>query len=349
MPITFNEKKARAVFLTLAKAWRKQDWVFKKESLPQKMLNLPQDPRDRANILFLSALLQRGPAISESVTRWVKTLFEIRPEMQRPEVISSMNEKEILRAFEETEKVIEGRKEKGSIAYRKVEFVKFWKHNSEILTNHWKADAREIFKGACDFEDAYARIDPKFQQSKSAIQGAKRKIISLASIWLKDDELIEKTLGPIPVDFHALRVLWACDIVEFNDFERGLEPNGRPLLQNLKGLPSVRVSEPRTDAIAKWSQKLLLEIGALNQELNPALWLLSRTSCKRLALNRTTDNKGVLALNSEYGEKNTCAACPIQEHCKWAVPNGPYSRFGYLVRRPRTLHPQPALPGTEGR
>lgn len=343
MPITFNEERAESVFRILAEAWRKQVWVFKKESLPQKMLNLPEDPRNRANVLFLCALLQRGPAISESVTRWVKILFEIRPEMQKPEVISSMNEKEITRAFEETAKVIESREEKGSIAYRKNEFVKFWKHNSEVLTKHWNADAREIFKGACDFEEAYARIDPETQPPDSAIQGAKRKIISLASIWLKDDMLIEKTPGPIPVDFHALRVLWACEIIKFNNFEHELEQNGRPRLQNLKGLSSVRISEPRTNAIAKWSQKLLLEIGASNQELNPALWLLSRTSCRRLALNRTTDNKGVLALNSEYGEKNTCSACPIQEHCKWAVPNGPYSRFGYLVRRPRTRHPQLAL------
>ena len=349
MSITFNEIKAKAVFLTLAEAWKKQDWIFKKESLPQKMLKLPEDPRGRANVLFLCALLQRGPAISESVTRWVKTLFEIRPEMQKPEVVSSLNELEITEAFNQATKTIRSQQVKGSIDYRQKEFVRFWKHNSTVLTRNWDADAREIFKGVRNFEEAYAKVNPELQPPDSAIRGAKRKIISLASIWLQDNGLIEQIPGPVPVDFHALRVLWACDIVEFNDFERGLEPNGRLRLAKLRGLPSVRISEARTDAITKWSQKLLAEIGASNQELNPALWLLSRTSCRRLALNRTTDNDGVLALNPRYGEINTCAVCPIQAHCKWAVPNGPYSRFGYLVRRLRTPHPQPALPGTEGR
>lgn len=343
MPITFNDQTAKSVFKTLAEGWRNQNWIFKKESLPQNTLKLTEDPRDSANAFFLSALLQRGPAISESVTRWTKVLFEVRPEMQKPELVSQMNESEVGRAFDETTKTIETMRQKGSIAYRKDEFAKSWLHNSKILASRWRADAREIFKGACEFEEAYARINPRTQPPDSAIRGAKRKIISLASIFLQDKNLIEQIPGPIPVDFHALRVLWACDIVEFNDFERGLEPNGRPRLAKLRGLPSVRISEQRTDAIAKWSQKFMQKLNVSNREINPALWLLSRTACKRLALNRTTDNDDVLVLNPRYGEKNTCVACPIQEHCKWAVPNGPSSRFGYLVRRPRTPHPQLSL------
>jgi len=350
--ITFNEASAEAVFTTLAKAWRKQQWIFKKESLPQNYAEPPKEDRAHANFLFFLALLQRGPAVSESATVWAKALFKSHPEMFDPDSISKLTLLELDGIFRGALASLQEKgEEKGTIEYRWDDFLLSWLTNASQLVKYWKSDAREIFKGVKDFEEAYKRINPNLKRNEAAIRGMRRKIVSLLFIWLQDRNLIPQAPSPIPLDFHALRILWACDIVVFNGYERLLEAGERERLKNLEGLPTVRVSEKMTDEIALWSQPFIQKIGARANELNPALWILSRTLCKLLPENRSKGVKGregTIELKGFSPKKNPCAACPIHKHCKWAVPNGPHSRFGYLVRRPRTLHPQPALPGTEG-
>lgn len=158
---------------------------------------------------------------------------------------------------------------------------------------------------------------------------------------------------PIPIDFHAMRILWGTEVVIIG----GLKPfkilEKHPL--QVDGKLAIRIGEKFTDTLAKWSQKFIFDNGFSHVNIGPALWILSRSLCAEHFQNSSRrdgmsykDTKE-LQKNHELwpkNYKNPCGHCPILKYCKWVIPAAAYYRWGLLVRLgKRVEYPVNKLPG----
>ncbi|QQG46571.1 MAG: hypothetical protein HYY55_01855 [Candidatus Niyogibacteria bacterium] len=357
--IRFNEKRALDIFRILADLWKKRAGIFQGVLLPQEKWLLPSstDSRDYANWLFFASMPMRGGIMSELPFKLWWTLQRKTPELFRPEIISKdFSPKTILEVVRLT--LLEILEENGAplpangddFGFKLDELSRWWHQNAKTLNQCWGNSVLNIFNGAREFEGAFAKISPN-GKSPDGFRGVRRKIFSLFVIWLQERNLIPIFPAPIPVDFHAIRVLWATEILDLSGIAKPFEPKteGQKKLAVIAGLPTIRVSEKFTDAIAIWSQKFLQKHGISHLNINPALWVLSRDFCKWQIQNKIRGG-GTLFFSAETLEKNPelwptkhnnpCKLCPIEKFCTGVVPNHPYSRQGLLARGRRAKHPQ---------
>lgn len=340
--LAFNTSKAKEVFRILDAAWKNRSGIFKNAILPEDRWPAPEDPKEHANWLFYAALPMRGGLVSESPFKWLFKLREIFPGLFEPETVAEKWTPERIKiAFAEASKEIlsgngTGEPERaGVLAYKGEEYSRAWHENSLVLVRYWGGDLRNVFWGVTEFEEAFRRIDHK--KNPAGFKGMRRKIFSLLTIWLQNRELIPIFPTPIPVDFHALRVLWATGVLEIkSDFS----PNGNHPTQ-LKGKQVVRIYEGFVDAVAKWSQTFIIQNEFSHRNLNPALWFLSRILCAGHIQNSSKNGEEFVAAEdlAEDGimrwpraYQDPCAHCPVERFCEWAIPSMPYYRWGLLVR-----------------
>ena len=188
----------------------------------------------------------------------------------------------------------------------------------------------------------------------------RRKIFSLLTIWLQEQKFVPMFPTPIPVDFHALRVLWATKCID-------LPKNAKtPIALEkyypaLAGCPTIRITEQLTDGVAMWSQGFMVKNNIRHYNVNPALWVISRDLCSNQLQNRSAGgsekfvsskffDKDSLKKNPELWPKrynNPCMHCPLDHLCTGAAPSNPYYRKGIMVRLERVRHPAQVLPGME--
>lgn len=369
MNIVFDEKQALSVFRILNREWQAERGVFENIVLPQDRLKLPGDKRQMVNFLFYSALFMRGGIISEDPFRWVVALFDERPEYYDPNFIveHSLAPDDIRDAFLSiTSKIlaqnssVKGRKENGSgnpFAYKIEQHTKAWIANSKFFVKDFGGDILNIFKDVEDFEEAFARVNRKdrWKYDGQGIMGMRRKIFSLFTIWLQEKNLIPRFPTPIPVDFHALRVLWGTRIFHLPDLTP-FKINGRHP-KSYEGKTAIQTREPLIDTVTKWSQVFLFKSQISHLVINPALWVLSRDLCANHFQNGTLAEgtilrepeqirSGQLAWSKKY--KDPCSICPIEQLCSGVVPAAPYYIWGLLMRMERVPYPgQTILPGME--
>lgn len=339
--ITFNASRAKEVFGILDAAWKNRSGIFKNAILPEDRWLAPEDFKEHANWLFYAALPMRGGLISESPFKWLFKIREIFPGLFEPEtVVEKWTPERIKIAFAEASKEIlngngTGEPEgAGVLSYKGEEHCKAWYENSLVLVRYWGGDLRNVFWGVTEFEEAFRRVDHK--KNLAGFKGMRRKIFSLLTIWLQNRDLIPVFPTPIPVDFHALRVLWATGILEVESGE--FHPNGNHPAQ-IRGKQAVRIYEGFVDAVAKWSQTFITKNGFSHRNINPALWFLSRMLCAGHFQN-SSRKRGELIEAEELTElmrwprtyQDPCAHCPIEKFCAWAIPAMPYYRWGLLVR-----------------
>jgi len=372
MNIAFDEKRALAVFKILDLEWRAKRGVFANIVLPQDRLRLPRNNERKVNFLFYSALFMRGGIISEDPFRWLVTLHDKRPEYFNPEFVvkNGLTPDDIKDAFIAiTPKVlaqnglVPGRKANGSgnpFAYKIDQHTKSWIANSQFFVKEFDGNILNIFAGVRDFEEAFARINRNDRQRNGGdgILGMRRKIFSLFTIWLQEKNLIPRFPTPIPVDFHALRILWATEILSLPDLLPFKINDRHP--KSYAGKTATQTREKLIDAITRWSQIFLFANRISHLVINPALWVLSRDLCANHFQNSTLA-KGTIfreptdlligQLRWPIGYKNPCQICPIEQYCEGAVPAAPYYIWGILMRMPRVPYfetmAQTALPGLE--
>ncbi|HPN54373.1 MAG TPA: hypothetical protein PLB52_00410 [Candidatus Moranbacteria bacterium] len=364
----FDNKKALKVFRILDREWRAQKDVFENIVLPQDRLKFSRD----ANFLFYAALFMRGGIISEDPFRWICVLYDENPEYFDPNYIvdEGIEEADLQKAFLKiTPKVLAqnghvyGRKENGSgnpFAYKIDQHTKAWITNSYFLVDKWNGNILKVFKGVKDFEEAFARVNLKDKKRNGGhgILGMRRKIFSLLTIWLQEKNLIPHFPTPIPVDFHALRILWITGILNLPDlkpFEINLD---HPI--SYDGKIAVRMREDFVDEVTKWSQNFLHKSKISHLVINPALWVLSRDLCSRHFQNSSAKEGTVLREPEKfYSGKiswprmytDPCSACPIEQYCHGVVPAAPYYIWGILMKMDRVpfnlqpLQTQTVLPG----
>jgi len=304
--IVFDEKKALAVFQILDKEWRAKRGVFEDIVLPQDRLRLPEGKKQMVNFLFYSALFMRGGIISEDPFRWLVALYDERPEYYDPMFIvkHGLTPNDLRDAFMAiTPKVlaqngfVPGRKENGSgnpFAYKINQHTKAWIANSQFFVKSFDGQILNIFDNVKDFEEAFARINRKdrWKYDGSGIMGMRRKIFSLFTIWLQEKYLIPHFPTPIPVDFHALRILWGTRIFHLPDLAPFKINDRHP--KSYDGKTAVQTRERLIDAVTKWTQVFLFEKQISHLVINPALWVLSRDLCANHFQNSTVKQGTVL-------------------------------------------------------
>lgn len=348
--VKFNEAIALKVFQVLDKAWRKRKGIFKNSILPQERWPAKKElsslsKKDIANWLFYAALPMRGGLVSEDPFRLFWQLRKNCPEIFEPEIVAKKwSPEEVLKTLN-----------KAGIKYKDKEHAENWCKNSKNLHLYWGNDVRNVFRyGVIEFEEAFRRID--YKKSKIPLFGMRRKIFSLLTIWLQEKSLIPIFPAPIPIDFHALRVLWATEIINLNGWAKPFTPKEKHPEQ-LAGKVAIRVWESLIDQIMIWSQKFLQKSEISHLIINPALWFLSRSLCAGHFQNSSRKNATKYVETEDLLEnpdlwprnyKNPCAYCPVENWCKWAIPNAPYYRWGILVRiGKRVPYPKLYLPGME--
>lgn len=347
--VKFNEKIALEVFTVLDDLYRKRVGIFKDNALPQNRWGSteekPLSDKEITDFFFFAALTMRGGIVSDDPFKLLWNLREKNPEMFKPEIVAEkLSVPQIQKNLNQV-----------GIVYKDLDFAKSWLQNSQNLCQWWGGDLRNVFKhGVPDFEEAFRRID--YEKSKTGFYGMRRKIFSLLTIWLQEKNLVPLFPTPIPVDFHAMRILWATEIIDVTKWARPFSPKEKHPAQ-LAGKATIRVWFSFPDQVAIWSQKFLQKIGISHLTINPALWILSRSLCAAQIQNLVKDDGKIyveteeLRINHRLWPKNypdPCHVCPIEKWCKWCIPSTPYYRWGLLLRvGKRVPYPQPHLFGFE--
>jgi len=338
MLISFNENQALKVFRILDECYRGGRGIFKGAVLPQDRWPSPLNAVEHANWLFVIAHFMRGGAINDDQFKWFYKLFEAYPQIFNPsEVAKNWPPKKIEAALRKMAPEINGQtaKNAGTLSYKLQEHLINWHLNLNILHDCWQDNILNVFLNANDFEQIFRRAD--YRRSAAGFTGMRRKIFSLLTIWFQERNLIPFFPAPIPVDFHALRIMLATEIIIIGDIEP-IKINYRyPSLAGKKGL---RVTEELVDSIAVWSQKFLAKIGLSHLIINPAAWILSRELCplsfQCQSRKKATEYADPEKLETGHllwpkGYNDPCLLCPLEKFCVNAIPSAPYYRWGLLV------------------
>ncbi|MFO0704967.1 MAG: hypothetical protein U0517_03340 [Candidatus Andersenbacteria bacterium] len=236
--------------------------------------------------------------------------------------------------------------------YRFDELSQSWYSNAHSLVNHWGGDVRNVFWGVTEFEEAFRRVD-YYRAPKAGFYGMRRKIFSLLVIWLQERGLAPFFPAPVPVDFHALRVLTATGCVEFS---KALPIPNKPKYPGwMHGKVAVRINEGIMDEIACWSQTFLVKHDLSHLAVNPALWVLSRELCMLNPGNKTSSKGATYVLPEQLAQDarlwprnyhDVCSKCPVGASCTKVSPSGTYYKWGLLMTQlPRV--PFPLLGATQ--
>ena len=360
--VIFDEVRALEVFTILCEQWKNRSWLFQDIVLPEDQFGVWMKDASRelhAHWLFISALPQRGGVMAEDPFTPLWALFRKSPGLFDPKEFIDPQRwtvRKITNAIQRVSPLIGKSKPVGdrkahALGYKLEQHATAWKHNMAMIANRFDGSILNLFKWLEDipkeerFEAAFKEIDN--QKRSDGIIGMRRKIFSLFVIWLQKDGLIEDFPCPIPVDFHALRVLLATGIITLKDTKivQGLDNGTEKHLTALMGMEFKRVQESLINEIAMWTNQFLFTNGLSHMDLNPALWVLSRELCAAHPQNTAykSNSKYLFPEDFQNGlkdsgikySKSLCGFCPLQNFCEYAVPSKPYYKAGSLIKIPR--------------
>jgi hypothetical protein len=334
--ITIDWPQVEKVLGLLVDAYQNNKFPYNQDSV-----RVPHDPRhmpetmprggtEHAMFLWTTCYYMRGGIKSVDAIKRLATIYD-----QRPDLFDCAQAAEV-----EPEEVAGVLKENGLGFQASVGAL--WVENARRMQERWGGDPRNIFKGVDSYEKALERIQN--DGNGKGFIGFQEKMVSMATYYLMDDEMIEPFVFPLPVDLHVLRVSVANELLVFEGYEED---------ENLYSSETLR--ELRT---------LYYEY-AVHHEINPlrlcdALWLLSQSSCGKHPGNITLEPDGrknrngrktnlvplpvdVNDVNQQRAYENSCRCCPIESTCRWNVPGKIYYVQGELKRRgERVRFPLPA-------
>ncbi len=307
----------------------------------QDSVRVPHDPRhmpetmprggvEHAMFLWTTCYYMRGGVKSVDAIQRLAAIYDQRPDLFNAASAAEADPEEIKSILTEHH-----------LGYRKT-VSSWWVENARRIQEDWGGDPRNIFEGVDNYEEALARI--KNDGNGSGFIGFQEKMVSMATYYLMDDELIEPFVFPLPVDLHVLRVSVANELLKFEGYEED---------ENLYSDETLR--ELRT---------LYYEY-AVHHGVNPlrlcdAVWLLSQSSCGKHPGNITLEPDGrknrngrktkliplpvdIDDINQQRAYEASCRHCPIEASCRWNVPGKVYYVQGELKRRGhRVRFPLPA-------
>lgn len=379
MKVRIIEKRAKEVFRIINDLWAQKAPIFEGVVLPQDRHVLKDcSEKDIANFLFFTAIPMRGAVNSDDPFKLMYHLFMTYPEMFSPEIAAKeWSQKDIVGAIrkvslqlkmknpasQENGCVLE--ENGGALGYKLEEHAKHWHENAVILSKFWGGNILNVYRyGISDYEDAFRKIDN--EKTPAGFVGMRRKIFALLTIWLQEKKLIPVFPTPLPVDFHALRILWATECISLPKSDESHKETAAEHYPALIGKPVMRISETLINQITIWSQKFITAEGFSTFNINPALWVISRDLCSGQLQNQSRGGgsgtgtqrfiatkffaKEELLQNPNAWPKSyndPCSFCPLNDLCTGAIPSNPYYRKGLFVRLERATYPNVIMPGME--
>ncbi|MDD5606185.1 MAG: hypothetical protein PHR51_02610 [Patescibacteria group bacterium] len=340
-----NRALARRVFDALLAALEQKAFPYNFAQVPHLDENFPKGMTlggvEEARFLFVVCLWMRGGIKSTTAFKQLARVWEARANIFDPRYVAARkNSKKLVREISELLQAC-GLKYRSGMAYAPYE----WVSNLTKLEYYWHGDPRQLFYGeGATWEDAYARIISTYSgnggkfdpDSPNGFLGFREKMASMLGFFLADRGLLDSESFPIPVDFHVMRVIVECGIIELPDSWTGYESDWRQLAQLIRGLTQQYCEKEERD----W------------RRLGDALWLLSGNVCNLYpgntsvvgeynARQTSVDSRELMwtpMLSIKYWQ--TCGQCPIEQFCKHCVPSALYYRQGRLDIRGKHTKPQ---------
>lgn len=322
----YNEK-ATAIFDRLIKAYSSKEYPFNLPDAtpPQIPGNLPHSlktgTREHAMFLFKLCYWMRGGIQSHTATKQLSRLYDASPRIFLPEAWTDLNAPLLAAMFRLF-----------GLGFNADEISKAWISNLKKIAEEWGGDPRNLFQGIGTFEEACERIQHK---RKNGFLGFQEKMVSMIIYFYMDAAIVDPWNFPIPVDFHALRTLFAHEIIVADKSE--FNGNGfytKTVLAKARELFHDYCATHGVDPLV----------------LCEAVWLYSGIMCNQHPGNqsnvggrhgRKTELHPVdrwSAAQSKTYER-TCRICVINASCKWCVPSAEYYIRGRLVLRERRDEP----------
>lgn len=192
-----------------------------------------------------------------------------------------------------------------------------WIKNAQKLVERFDGDPRNIFKNATTYQECVNHIKNDGSGDRGFL-GFREKMTSMILYFLIDEGLIQEIAFPVPVDFHAIRVSLATEMVS-------TEP------KNI-----YRTNSKLEDTLRILFQNYIHDKNINPLDLTNAIWLLSSNLCNK-NIGHLSDRimsknglefifKDIKTDNLKHSENwhKTCGRCALEQYCKYYIPAGPY-------------------------
>lgn len=217
-----------------------------------------------------------------------------------------------------------------------------WVENALRMQAQYDGDPRRIFEDVSSYAACLDRIQNK--HGGTGFIGFQEKMVSMITYYLMDDGLIDEFVFPIPVDFHVARISIANELVSFPDVPHGTDLYSRTLLDTLRGIYFEYAHEHGVSPLRLCDAVWLLSVALCGKQPGNVTFepngRNNRTGRKTLLVPQIADPSNELHREA-YAE--TCAKCPIEQHCQFNIPGADYYIAGSLnIRGVRIKLPEPS-------
>lgn len=325
MEITVDRPKAGRIIGALVERWRTKRFPYEKglDLLPQTFIpeRIRKDLRALSNFYFFVCIYMRGGIESSMVFRIFAQMWEQHPELFDPARASRMTAEDIREIL------------KGFIGWDSEVASVYWRENAERLHRHWGGNAHSIIDNIGGYDEALLRILNKKDSrlhppgSKEAgFMGFQHKMVSML-LYFFDFEgwLPQGLIYPSPADFHHYRLFLTTGIMTV------IPTPGTEIRFSDKISAEIR-------DVLMWHMKTT---GTVPRDLADALWLFSLRMCGESPVTRTVEETGEAIPYEKWTKgalrrfERTCAACPFEQECIFAIPANAYYRRGVIELRKR--------------
>ncbi len=352
--VNIDQERALQVFTTLCKAWKEKHRIFADIVLPEDQYKgkvaLMSDKKLVSHWMLVASLFQRGGVMAEDPFIPLWSLLLKYPEIFDPKtVVTEWNEKRLISVIEQVAPLVGKADEVKAHALRHSmeKHAKAWIYNMQTICDRFDGNILNLFDSikkmpkTKQFEIAFSVVNNKPKRNQG-IMGVRRKIFSLFIIWLQKEKIIHHFYCPIPVDFHALRVLVATEVVFLKRPKIATENTKH--MGALVGREYQKADEAMRDEITIWTNGFLYRHRLSHLDLNPAIWALSREMCAVHPQNGAHFNNSKYlfpedlqnTLRPEKFKNNValtlCGECILEKHCSYCVPSKPFYSAGSLVQ-----------------
>ncbi len=192
-----------------------------------------------------------------------------------------------------------------------------WIKNAIILKNRYDGDPRKIFDGVDTYEGCVERIKHK---GEDGFYGFQEKMTSMILYYYMNEGLVPDVKFPVPVDFHALRVVLATEMAT-------VEPCN-----------FYTYSHVVQDSLRELFQGYLEAREVCPLDLTNSVWLLSSNLCSKSFGNRPIESKEGNAFRNLSPEElrqskswqRSCGKCAIEQYCRYYISSEPYYSKGAI-------------------
>lgn len=161
--------------------------------------------------LFFNVLFERGGRVSGNSIAILRRLWGETPELFDPKTVAEkwsvdgVRDALVFAARGISDNNGNGVKNAGVLSVNLQSHAECWYENAVRLYKYWNGDARNLFWGASNFEEAFKNINYK-RNKTGGMLGMRRKISSLFAIWLQEKNVIPRVSSAFADRFSRLEI-----------------------------------------------------------------------------------------------------------------------------------------------